>query len=313
MTDDGNKTGAFRRLDKIVQAALIERWQLSVTRISSLGGRNALNWRIDNPGGSYVAKLIRPGDSDLDQLITGLKVAAAIAAPDLPVPAAVPNSHGSWIDELPEGSLVVLRWIPGGPLCANKVADVEAVGTTIALMHDRLAQLDPPQGVPSWPWSWLSLEALGPEDSGDIALVRSAVETAREAAPTVGLLHGDPTIANFIDANGVTAVLDWGSVLAGPILYDLAVAQLDLTRAGSDPSAVTALERAYLARRPDAAADWQHLPILRRLRCAAEIVYFTSRLRLTARTPAHYAAAVAGLDRARTSLKTTPSLDAEPE
>src|SRR5215472_17453552 len=109
------------------------------------------------------------------------------------------------------------------------------------------------------------------------------------------------------------------SVMEGPPGYDLAVLALSAEKAGAGPDQVSRLvasyQKAASETHPDAgevtrrsiiareATDAAGLARMRALRLAAEVLYFTSRLRRPASTSADTGGDLAGLARARMALR----------
>jgi Ser/Thr protein kinase RdoA (MazF antagonist) len=241
-----------------VAALVTEHWDFPVRSLRPLsGGRNARAWRVCGPAGVAVAKLVGPADADLASYEGSLRVAAALDAPDLPTGAPIPGRAGTLTVPVGTARLALLRWLPGHP--PTTAAELAAAAAALATVHDRTATMAPPPGVPTWPWSWLSLDRWEPLDPGDPALV-AAARDAVEATDLV-LLHGDPTPDNIRVDGPTVGLLDWATVMQGPPAYDLAVLTLTAERAGL--GGLGGLTTALIP--------------ARRLRLAAELVWFTSR------------------------------------
>ncbi len=180
------------------------------------------------------------------------------------------------------------------------------MAAVLASLHRRAAPVPVPSGIPTWPWTWLSLEALDlkPLDPGDAGLVETAASQAVNPGQA-GIVHGDPTPENFLVAGTVAAVIDWASVMQGPARYDLAVLVLAAERAGARPGQLAALVAGYDAACGGTAGAGE-LSSMRVLRLAAEIVYFTARLRRPPDVRGDTAEDLAGLERARTALRELP-------
>jgi Ser/Thr protein kinase RdoA (MazF antagonist) len=142
---------------------------------------------------------------------------------------------------------------------------------------------------------------LEPLDPGDAVLVDSAGRAAVKSGP-VGIVHGDPSPENFLLAGPVVAIIDWATVMQGPARYDLAVLVLGAERAGARPGQITRLVAEYDAAFGEDAATGE-LARMRALRLAAEIVYFTSRIRNPELAGASEEDDRSGLERARGALR----------
>lgn len=109
--------------------------------------------------------------------------------------------------------------------------------------------------------------------------VRAAIDQLHAAqqgtAFTQGVLHGDPAPEAFlIDASGQTAIIDWGSVTWGPLMYDVASARL---YAGNEASFSAVLD-GYLDAMPLPAEELAALPTFLRFRWAVQADYFARRI-----------------------------------
>lgn len=247
-----------------VAALVAAHWDFPVRTLRPLvGGRNGRVWRVSGPAGIAVAKLVGPADADLESYEGSLRVAAALDAPNLRTAAPIPSRAGPLAVPVGAARLALLRWLPGHR--PTTAADLAAAGAALATLHRRTATMPPPAGIPTWPWTWLSLDRWEPLDPDDPALV-AAARDGSEARELV-LLHGDPGPANFRVDGPTVGLLDWATVMQGPPAYDLAVLTLAAERAGTAPVALRRLAQAH-------AFD---LAPARRLRLAAELVYFTSR------------------------------------
>lgn len=304
-----------------VATVLADSWAFPVIHRELLpGGRNARTWRVTGPTGTAVAKLVEPGDANLDIFEQSLRVATLLDRPDLPTAAPLPDRGGRLVVPVGAGRLALLPWLSGAPLSGTADADLERMGMVLASLHRRAAGITVPPAIPMWPWSWLNLRALGleplyPEDAD---LVQRAANAPADPRP-LGLLHGDPTPDSFLADGATVAVIDWASVMHGPLRYDLAVLVLAAERAGARPDQIGRLVASYDA----AVAGWaanvddapggtttadglphtRDLAGMRALRLAAEIVYFTARLRRPAATQVDAAEDLAGLARAREALR----------
>ncbi len=293
-----------------VATALAEGWAFPVTSHHRLtGGRNAKTWRVTGPAGAAVAKLVEPGDANLDHFEASLQTAALLDRPDLPTAAPLSSRDGRPVVALGDGRLALLPWIGGAALDGTVESDLDRIGRVLANLHRRAAELPTPR-VPMWPWEWLDLAALDlrPLDPDDAGLVERAARVPKDPRP-LGLLHGDPTPDSFLADGPVVAVIDWASVMQGPLRYDLAVLVLAVERAGARPDQVDRLISGYEAALaagtgdPISAKPTADLAQMRAVRLAAEIVYFTSRLRRPPRAQLDAREDLAGLARAREALR----------
>lgn len=111
--------------------------------------------------------------------------------------------------------------------------------------------------------------------------MQAALAAGEGLAPAVthGILHGDPAPWAFLRNAAGVALIDWGSVLHGPLLYDVASA---LMYAGPD------VVSGY-ARGADAlpAAELEHVTTFLDVRWAVQAAYFAWRIRNAVQTGVH--------------------------
>ncbi len=175
--------------------------------------------------------------------------------------------------------LGLLTFVDGRPLEAADPIDQQRWGDRLACAHLTLRGFAH-QGLPAWHW-------VRPEAThlGIAAWLRPAVTHAVEALHklqltnhlTFGALHGDPSHEAFLldPATGRVGIIDWGSAVSGPLVYDLASAVMyagGIDRAGRLIEAYAASGAAPLAEIEAA------LPALLRFRLAVQADYFAERV-----------------------------------
>jgi Ser/Thr protein kinase RdoA (MazF antagonist) len=252
-------------------------WAFRPTATTEIfGGRNSRVWRVTDGEIMAAAKLVRPGDSDLLHFEAGLRVAALLNSATMPTGAPILTASGDYTAAAAGGRLALMRWVPGVPLTATKDADMPVLGTVLARLHDRSDIPSP--GVPGWPWQWLSLDGLPVIEPRDRDLVDRAAALTQAGSFTLGIVHGDASPDAFIAATDTIGVIDWASVLHGPVLYDVATLSLVLRRQGASQAQIEAMTSAYSEHSAISAAELRQLDTLRALRLSAEVVYHTSRI-----------------------------------
>ncbi|WBQ06804.1 phosphotransferase enzyme family protein [Kribbella sp. CA-293567] len=248
---------------------LAQRWGLSVDGADVLdGGMNSRTWLIVSGGSKLVAKAVKRGDSSFEP---GLELATRLARSGLTTGAPVPSTSGRLTEPWGELQLAVLDHVDGTPLTGTP-EDQRAIGTTLARVHV-IAQ-EPAGDVEKWFELVTCLDAYLDLEPW----IRPAVESALDAVRALNSLtwaglHGDPSPEAFIrQPDGGTALIDWGSYMIGPLLYDVASAVM---YAGTD----THLIPAYLAARPDLTEELTTgLPAFSRFRHAVQAAYFAWRV-----------------------------------
>lgn len=263
--------------DNVVVAAL-GHWDLGEhTAVRRHGrGMNSATWLVSTEAGRWIAKAVPA--SMAAQFEAGLVAAARLEAAGLPAGAPLATRTGALSVAVAGRQLALLRYAGGRELDPTDPAEQRLWGATLARAHAILQALPPPTGVQGWHWVDPTAPHLDAEP-----WVRPAVQAAverlqalQESLPlTYGVLHADPAPeALLVDARGDAAIIDWGSVTWGPLLYDLASMRL---YAGNERIFSNALA-GYLGVMPLRPEEVAALPGLLRFRWAVQADYFARRI-----------------------------------
>lgn len=167
--------------------------------------------------------------------------------------------------------LAVLEYVGGIPLLATP-EDQQAVGTTLARVH-QLSQA-PVGDLEKWFELITDFDAYLDLEPWIRPAVEGALDGVRELGNlTWAGLHGDPATEAFLrEPDGEIALIDWGSYMTAPLLYDVASAVMYV---GTDEHILPA----YLTVRPDLTPELTTgLPAFWRFRQAVQASYFAWRL-----------------------------------
>lgn len=235
------------------------------------GGMNSRTWWVtDAAGDRWLAKWVPDGAL--------VPMTAAVAAADLAARSGILTGRvGRPVHAWDGGELAVLEVVPGTPLDGASDDDQARIGRTLADVHRATAGHVVPGALP---WHWVDPASV--ETDPDLhAAVREAV-TAIDAldALVTGVGHGDPTPEAFLADGPTTGLIDWGSPVNGPLLYDVASAAMYL---GGVTSAAT-MVASYAAAGGPATPDLAHLDAMLRFRWAVQADYFAHRLAVDDRT-----------------------------
>ena len=257
---------------------LAEEWRLPAARLTRLdGGMGSRTWTVDDAGRRWVLKAVAPHLGD--QLAGGLAVADLLDRPGIPAGKPEPTAGGSLTAVADGCTLGLLAWVPGDPLTGGDERERRLIGVTLARVHQALSgQMVPAAQRFHWVDPAAPRLSLRP-------WLRAAVGTAvadlerREPSEgwTAGLLHADPAAEafRFDPATGQTGIIDWGSALHGPLLYDLASAAMYL--GGLD--AADGMIEAYLASGVLSQREAEEgLETMLRFRWAVQADYFAFRI-----------------------------------
>lgn len=262
--------------DATLVTALRSAWGWTPDSVTVLdGGMNSRTWWVHHRGATTVAKWVPAAEAE--HLRAGVAAAAYAASSGLRTGRAHPCRDGRDGAEVAGGLLVVLDRVPGRGLSGEEPEDDAAIGRTLARAH-RATVGRRAEGAWAFPWVDPAAAHLAIDEEVRNA-VRGAVE-AMDAVPaddlTTGICHGDPAPEAFLRDGAEVGLIDWGSCVNGPLLYDLASAAMylgGLDRAGPMLAAYS------LAGGPvpdDEVA--RHAPTLLQGRWAVQADYFAGRL-----------------------------------
>ncbi|TDW87429.1 homoserine kinase type II [Kribbella pratensis] len=248
-----------------VAEVLREHWNLKPSRLEVLtGGMNSAVWLASGGEWRLVLKSVDASDAAFEP---GLGLAFRLDEAGIRTGCPRPSKHGRLVERVDGRQVAVLEYIDGVQLT---VADHATIGDLLGRVHSAAAVGS--GDVADW------LQFLLPfEDCLDLEpWIRPVVEGAVADAVALGpvswaWLHGDPAAEAFRQQDdGEVALIDWGSAMQGPILYDVASAVMY----NGDP-----VVPAYLRRRPDLADELERgLPTFLRVRYALQAGYFAWRI-----------------------------------
>jgi len=279
VTVDGASATGSETLDGAIAEAIEQHWQLgkdaSVRRFGR--GMNSTTWLVSTATHTWGAKAVpAPAAAQFD---AGLTVAVRLEAAGLLAGAPCPTMAGAVSVPVAGHQLALMRHVAGRQLNCADQEEQRAWGATLARAHALLQTSPVPLGVQTWHWVDPEAPHLDVEP-----WIRPAVQAAVERMHalecgmplTHGILHADPAPEAFlVNGEGQVAIIDWGGVTHGPLLYDIASAQL---YAGS-PSTFAVLLAGYLEVLPAIRQELCALPDFLRFRWAVQADYFARRIR----------------------------------
>ena len=244
-------------VDERLADGAIREWLGSRTSRVPLAAMNSSTWSVSAGPERYVLKI-----SDASELAC-LEVAAWLDERGLRTGAPIHMA-------VRDGRLVaLLRFADGRPL-ATSTQDVEAIGETLGRAHSLLVGAPVPAGLRRWPWPWPKPDVIVDPDLRDAAT--DAIHSAERLAPalTHGILHGDAAPEAFLAGEDDVTLIDWGGACHGPLLYDVATAQM---YAGNGVLA------AYARTSPIQPGELAAVPVFLAFRWAVQAWYFSDRIR----------------------------------
>jgi Ser/Thr protein kinase RdoA (MazF antagonist) len=243
------------------------------------GGMGSQTWIVNQGERRWVAKSVAPHLAD--SFAHGLEVARLLDHAGIRSGAPAPALSGSMTVDTASGDRVaLLTWVPGSPLTGTDEAEQRLIGDTLARVHRVLRNREVP-GAQRFHWvdpaaAHLELRPwLRPAVTAAVDALTAL--QARERAWPQGLLHADPAPEAFrLDrASAQCGIIDWGSALYGPLLYDLASAVMYLGGPTSAAAMIDAYRAAALLSGREIADG---LPVMLRFRWAVQADYFAWRI-----------------------------------
>lgn len=250
--------GALDLAVEDVRLLLRKRYDMEPRTVHPVEGEVATICRVEDAGGTYAVKVQRAEGPERVRLQWRTTVVLQLAAQGLPVPAIRPDRDGSALScavvaGVPLG-VVVEEWLNGVPLQAAAVDRplLLDVGQTAARLSAALASAPPPPPGLTHVWEASrgrasileSLPHVRDPETRELAaraadVFAAEVEPRLEALPRA-LVHHDLHDANLLvgyegGVQRVTGVLDFGDMLAGLRVAELAVAAGYACRLSTDP------------------------------------------------------------------------------
>lgn len=182
-------------------------------------GATSQAWLVHTPERQYVAKLCfdtRPAfelgltAAERVEVTTGIATGAPIRTADDDLSVLIPTFPGQ------EHPLALLTYVAGRRVELDAVAAAEMLSTVHAALRSLPAVIghDPLQYLTDTSHEYAYQDTIRPALQALVAVVRAA-------DLTWGTCYGDGP-ETVLPGTGEVALLDWGGVLAGPVLWDVA-------------------------------------------------------------------------------------------
>ncbi|WP_019546339.1 phosphotransferase enzyme family protein [Streptomyces sulphureus] len=169
----------------------------------------------------------------------------------------------------------LLEYVAGRPPELDSPSDLALAGRTLGLIHAALRDVPPlPQTLVWTRMDWLLAEQPFLEGREWIQqAIREGMEAASAEKLSDGVLHCDPRLTEFRFDGREAGLLDWGEVMHGPHVFDLA-GTLSFVEEGTDPAPFLS---GYLETSPAPVDDFTRLPAMLKVRAATEGWIYASR------------------------------------
>ena len=300
--------GIVETLTARAQAALAH-WNLPAQAPQLLKYRENAVFKVRLADGRPAAlRLHRLAYHSQATLASELAWMADLRARGLAVPEPIPAVDGACLVALRgDGDAPhhadLIGWVAGEPLGESGVplpregrdlpAIFAAIGRDMACMHDAADAFSKPEGferpawdaagllgdAPFWGRFW-DCQALSPEDRDFLTRLRGDLsETLAALAPVLdfGLIHADLVRENVFVQGETVAFIDFDDCGFGFRLFDLATALLRNRREDDFADLRDALLAGYCEVRPQARAEFVHLPLFLLLRALTYIGWAAAR------------------------------------
>jgi homoserine kinase type II len=251
-----------------VAEVLREHWDLKPSRLEVLtGGMNSAAHLAATSEWRVVVKSVDADDSAFEP---GLELAARLDDAGVVTGRPRPSTRGRLVERVEGRQVAVLEFV-GGEELGESIEDQVAIGDVLARVH-AAAGLESGE-LGDWLQLLVQFDDVLDLESWIRPVVEGAIADALALGPlTWAWLHGDPAAEAFRRLpDGRVGLIDWGSAMRGPILYDVASAAMYNTPTHVVP--------AYLARRPDLAGELERgLDTFLRVRWSVQAAYFAWRI-----------------------------------
>lgn len=261
---------------RVMAFKALEQYDLNITRLRLLADSFNIIYRADTASGEkVVVRIVRPGESTLDELRSQALWCQALARDaGIRVPQPVQNCDGDVLtvvraDGVPEPRpVLVASWIPGRRLEAQCTPEnVAKQGALMAQMHHYAQTFTPPEGFTLYqfdtfmpyhePITFLKDEYDHLLEAPDRTLARWGYEVVVEALsrlkqhdPRMIPLHGDLHQWNTHLYRGEAYALDFDDMLFGWPIQDIAITLFYYQRWDNAADLYAAFRRGYETVRP---------------------------------------------------------------
>lgn len=239
--------------------ALAERLFGKTLSAAELGGERDRNFTMTGSDGSqFLLKISNPAEAgDVVRLQNAVLNHLKSAAPDLPVPHPVASLDGLYETDvmLADGRVSLVRmltFLPGTPLIASPRTSAQRreLGRCLARLDAALADFEHPEANQDLLWNVAAAHRLaGMIDTIADPARRSMLKNFMEhyesvTLPALGplraqVIHNDFNLGNVLVSpdrtDEVVAIIDFGDVVRGPLVGEIATAAAYQLAEGPDP------------------------------------------------------------------------------
>ncbi|MGW5689896.1 phosphotransferase enzyme family protein [Streptomyces asiaticus] len=236
-------------------------------------GFHSYTYLIGSDSDMYVAKCVPAAQGP--KFTSGLKVALVVEDHGIPAGAPLQTVKGEVTAYHGEWCWALLRHLDGGRADENDPVHMRRAGETLGAVHTALADTLPPPDILRWDHLDGMMSAQAPF-LDDKPWIQQAMREAHETVSgkvTMGLLHSDASMNTFRVKPDSMGLFDWGEVMYGPFLFDVATALSYLDKSVD----VGPLLQGYMAKSPVPRSELPLIGTLLKFRAAAEAWIYARR------------------------------------
>lgn len=228
-------------------------------------GYNSHTWLLADGDDLAVLKAV-PADQAV-KFASGLTAAGIAELAGIPAGAPRPTLDGATVAVDGPWSWALLNYVRGTRTDASDAAQLAQAGRTLGRIHTALKDTPPlPETM-----VWTHMEwALAPMPFLDgLEWIQQALREVMEQLPddlSQGVIHCDPRLTEFRFDGDTIGLIDWGEVMHGPHISDLA-ATVSFMDEGTDPKPFLS---GWAETAPGSADELVYLPVLLKARAALE-------------------------------------------
>lgn len=228
-------------------------------------GYNSHTWLLYDGKENAVLKAV-PKEQAV-KFASGLRAAEIAEKAGIPSGAPRLTRDGEIVAEHGDWCWGLLEYVTGRPTDLENPAELARAGQTLGRIHAALRDVPPlPQTMVWKHMDWVLEEQPFLEG---LDWIQQAIREGFDSVPAEmsdGLIHCDPRLTEFRFDGDLVGLIDWGEVMHGPHVFDLA-GTLSFVEDDTDP---TPFLTGYLQTSPATVDEFLHLPTMLKIRAAVE-------------------------------------------
>ena len=241
-----------------------ETWQI---------GYNSHTWLLEAEGERRVLKAV-PREQGT-KFASGLHAAETVQRRGIPSGAPRRTREGDIVAEEGAWCWALLEYVDGRPTDLDNPAELAQVGRTLGNIHAALRDVPPlPQTMVWTQMDWVFEEQPFLKEHEWIQQALREGFAAIHENLSDGIIHCDPRLTEFRFDGDSVGLLDWGEVMHGPHVFDVA-ATLSFVEDDVDPTPFVA---GYVETSPASSEELIYLPTMLKMRAALEGWIYARRL-----------------------------------